>query len=290
MKKLLTKLYILAFMGLVVFFSVMIWNLTFAHIFEERHARKETAKIKNLKPVKAGKEEKKTFEQVIIESEKRKKHYLGYRVLEQQHIEGHFHNIGFDIGPDSRSHCRTCHGDMPHDQVKDIRAFLNMHAFFIACQTCHVRLEGENRTGVYKWYDRKTGELVGSPVGRLAPGSYDAKIIPFVRENGQLDRIDSEEAMAFVKEYHAKEKELSEGQKSRAKKLIHKAIDKRPYTCEECHRKENALLPLAALGYPKARIDSITGTEVVGMIKNYTNFYMPKMLAPGEKREEGRGI
>lgn len=287
MKKLLAKLYILSFMGLVVFFSVMIWNLTFAHIFEERHSRQEMEAVKNFKDTKAEKAQKKTFEQVIIESEKRVKHYLGYRVLEQQHIEGHFHNIGFDIGPDNRSYCRTCHGDMPHDQVKDIRAFLNMHAFFVACQTCHVRLEGADKTGIYKWYDRRTGEIVSSPVNGAPPGTYDAKIIPYIRDHGELARIDSQEAITFAKEYRAKEKELSEGQKSRAKKLIHKIIDKRPHMCEDCHRKDNGLLPLAELGYPKERIDSITSTEVVGMIKNYTKFYMPKMLTPGEKKESG---
>jgi len=52
-------------------------------------------------------------------------------------------------------------------------------------------------------------------------------------------------------------------------------------TCEECHTRNNPLLPLANLGYPKRRVDSITSTEVVGMIKNYTKFYMPKMLNPG---------
>lgn len=293
MRKLLTKVYIISFMGLVVFFTIMIWNLTFAHIIEEHHARKELENLKNIKQVKAEKEAKQTFEQVILESEKREKRYLGYRVLEQQHIEGHFHNIGFDIGPDNRSYCRGCHGDMPHNEVKDIRAFLNMHAFFVACQTCHVRLEGPEKTGVYKWYDRNTGELVDSPVRKAAPGSYEAKIVPFVRENGKLVRIDNEEAIAFAKEYRANEKQLSEGQKSRAKKLIHKFVDKRPYMCEDCHRRDNALLPLTELGYPQARIDSIVGTEVVGMIKNYTKFYMPKMLTPGEKREgekrEGEG-
>ena len=39
MKKLLTKLYILAFMALVVYFGVIIWNLTFAHIIHEYHER-----------------------------------------------------------------------------------------------------------------------------------------------------------------------------------------------------------------------------------------------------------
>lgn len=282
MKWFLTKIYILAFMGLVVFFSVLIWNLTFAHLIHEYQNRKGHVSIQDVAEGDLAGEQKQTFEQIILESEDRVKHYLGYRVLEEQRIEGHFHHIGLDIGPDNRSYCRSCHGDMPHDTVKDIRSFLNMHAFFVACQTCHVKLEGEEKSNVFKWYDRKTGELVESPVNGAPPGTYNAKVIPFIRENGRVERIDSQDRINFVNDYQENEKSLTEGQKSKAKKLIHKIISKTPVMCEECHTREKPLLPLAELGYPKARIDSITSTEVVGMIKNYTQFYMPKMLYPGE--------
>lgn len=281
MKCLLTKLYILAFMGLVVFFGVLIWNLTFAHLIHEYHARHDaSAHLAEGADKKDGGHQ--TFDKMILESEDRVKHYLGYRVLEEQRIEGHFHHIGFDVGPDNRSYCRSCHGDMPHDSVKDIRAFLNMHAFFVACQTCHVKLKEDQITNVYKWYDRKTGEIVDSPVNGAPPGTYNAKVIPFIRENGKLVRIDSDERIKFANDYKENEKGLTEGQKSKAKKIIHKIISKTPVTCEECHTKDRPVLPLAELGYPKMRVDSITSTEVVGMIKNYTEFHMPKMLTPGE--------
>jgi hypothetical protein len=283
MKCFLTKLYILAFMALVVFFGVLIWKLTFAHLIHEYHVRKGQVSIQHGQEPEKKDIGKQTFETMILESEDRVKHYLGYRVLEEQRIKGHFHHIGFDIGPDNRSYCRSCHGDMPHDKVKDVRAFLNMHAFFIACQTCHVKLEDGEKTNVYKWYDRKTGDIVDSPVNGAPPGTYNAKIIPFVRENGQLVRIDSEDKIQFATEYKKNEKVLSEGQKSMAKKLIHKFISKVPVSCENCHTNNNPTLPLAELGYPKTRIDSITSTEVVGMIKKYTEFHMPKMLSPGEK-------
>lgn len=282
MKCFFTKLYVLAFMGLVVFFGILIWNLTFAHLIHEYHARQGDISIEHSGEVAKKDVGNQTFDKIILESEDRVKHYLGYRVLEEQRIEGHFHHIGFDIGPDNRSYCRSCHGDMPHDSVKDIRAFLNMHAFFVACQTCHVKLEGDDKTGIYKWYDRKTGEIVGSPVNGAPPGTYDAKIVPFVREDGQVVRIDSDARIAFATAYKLNEKDLSEGQKSKSKKMIHQIISKVPVGCEECHTRNNPTLPLADLGYSKTRIDSITSTEVVGMIKNYTEFHMPKMLNPGE--------
>ena len=161
-----------------------------------------------------------------------------------------------------------------------------MHAFFVGCETCHVKLEKSVDTGIFKWYDRKSGDIVASPVKKNSPGSFKAKIIPFEKVNGNIQRVDSQERIDFALEYRSREKTLTEAQKSRAKKLVHKIVSKQPYICEDCHQKENPLLPLEAIGYPKERVDSITGTEVVGMIKNYTKFYMPKMLLPGEKNKK----
>ncbi len=285
MKNFLFKLYMLGFMVLVVFFMVIIWKVTFAHILHEYHGRQQVEEISKIKEEQTKKVEKTTFEKIILESDEKVKHYLGYRILEEVRIKGHFHHIGFDIGPDKRSYCIKCHGDMPHDAVKELRAFLNMHAFFVSCETCHVRLEESARTDVYKWYDRTTGDIVASPVMKSSPGSFKAKIVPFEKSNGAIQRVDSQERIDFAYEFKDREKTLTEAQKSRAKKLIHKIVAKQPYLCEDCHQQEQPLLPLEAIGYPKERIDSITSSEVVGMIKNYTKFYMPKMLQPGENNE-----
>jgi len=284
MKNILSKLYLLGIMVLAVYFMTIIWKVTFAHIAEEYHARKE---IENIKKFKGEQKQEvaqptPTFEKIILESEEKVKYYLGYRVLEQQRIKGHFHHIGFEILPDKRSYCIYCHGDMPHDAVKEIRAFLNMHAFFMTCETCHVKLEKSERTGVFKWYDKTTGEIVESPIMRSKPGTYRTKIIPFERANGTLQRVDSQERIDFAVEYKEREKTLSNAQKSKAKKLIHKITSKQAYVCEDCHQTEAPLLPLEALGYPRERVLAITSTEIIGMIKNYTKFYMPRMLHPGE--------
>ncbi|MCK5287209.1 MAG: hypothetical protein KAJ59_05305, partial [Thermodesulfovibrionia bacterium] len=260
MKNVFTKLYILGFMVLTVFFIIIIWKVTFAHIIEEFHSRKEALEIAEIKEEQKKEKGKTTFEKIIIESEERVKHYLGYKVLEEQRIEGHFHHIGFDIGPDKRSYCIECHGDMPHDNIKELRAFLNMHAFFINCQTCHIKLEESEKTGVFKWYDRTTGEIVDSPVKTSKPGTYKAKIVPFEYKNGELVRLDSQERTDFAREYKEKEKTLTEAQRSKAKKLIHNIVGKNPHICEDCHQKESPLLPLQELGYPKERADSIVST------------------------------
>jgi len=282
MRTLLAKLYIIAFMALTVFFTFVIWKVTFGHIVEEYDARMTIEKINKDREEKETVKEELSFKKAILEGEERVKHYLGYRVLEELRIEGHFHHIDYDFVPDERSYCIECHGDIPHDKVKEIRAFGNMHASFIGCETCHVRLEGADKTGIFKWYNRKTGEITTSPIKEdFLPGAYKSKIIPFERIGGMLQRIDTQNRIDFAKEYRKAEKTLSEIQKSKAKKIIHKIVSKKAYVCEDCHQKKAPLLPFEALGYPKTRIDVLEGTEVVGMIKDYTKFFIPRMLQPG---------
>jgi hypothetical protein len=281
-KKLLSKLYILGLMVLTIFFMIIIWKVTFGHLVDVNHVIKRVEAISKIKEEQKNKPSEASFEEAILEGEERVKHYLGYRVLEEIKLKDHFHHIDFDFKPDKRSYCIECHGDMPHGKVKELRAFGNMHASYIACQTCHVRLEGSEKTGVFKWYDRTSGEIVPSPVKEgVSPGTYGSKIIPFVRINGELQRIDTQERIDFTREYSEQEKTLTDIQKSKAKKIIHKIVSKKPYICEDCHQKEASVLPFEDLGYKSRRIDAFVGTEVIGMIKNYTKFYIPRMLEPG---------
>jgi len=284
MKKILAKLYILVGLVATVFFTLLIWNLTFGKIVKEYNYRQQVETIIKERALANEQKEKveATFKEAILESEETIKHYLGYRVLEQRFIKGHFHHIDFNFPPDNRNYCIACHGDIPHDKVKELRAFDNMHASFIACQTCHVRLEGDAKTGVFKWYDRETGEIIQSPVKEgMRPGTYDAKILPFERVNGELQAVDTPERIAFAREYSETEKTLSEVQRTKARRIIHNIVSKKPYVCEDCHQKEAPLLPIKELGFPQHRIDTMLSNEVIGMIKKYTDFYIPLILDPG---------
>lgn len=282
MKKIVSIFYITGMLILTVFFILLIWDVTFSHLIHGFHS--EDASQESLSEAKkpGQKDAKSNFQQQIMEGEKTVKHYLGYRVLEEKRIEGHFHLIDMNVGHDRTNYCIRCHGDIPHDKVKQLRAFGNMHSSFISCPTCHVRLEGENITGVFKWYDKATGAIVTSPIADgILPGTYKAKILPFERIDGQVQRIDTQEKIDFALEYSQHEKTLSDVQKSKAKKIIHQQVAKKPYACEDCHQKENPLLPYESLGYSKHRIESFVGTEVIGMIKKYTDFYIPRFLEPG---------
>jgi len=274
MKTLAGKAYIVGLLVLTAFFMFKTGKLTFWEIVEEYESRHNN----NMPEIAIKDIWKKayampTFRQAILEPEERVKLYLGYRVLEQRRLEDHFHHIDFDLEPDKRLYCIKCHGDMPHDKIKELRAFQNMHASFIACPTCHVRLKESDKENVFKWYDKKTDE---ENVFKW----YDKKTGEIVA-NGKLQRIDSQERIDFAREYREAENTLSDLQKEKAKKIIHEIVSKKPYICEDCHQSETPLLPFSKLGYTKRRVNSFRSTEVVGMIKNYTQFYMPRMLHPG---------
>ncbi|MCJ7541311.1 MAG: hypothetical protein MUO88_16805, partial [Desulfobacterales bacterium] len=79
-KKLISKLYILGFMVLTVFFMVIIWKVTFGHLADTNHLRKKTEEIvKNIGEEQTKKKEKSgvSFKESILEGEERVKHYLG---------------------------------------------------------------------------------------------------------------------------------------------------------------------------------------------------------------------
>jgi uncharacterized protein with PIN domain len=290
MKTFFTKIYILVFMALTLFFMVIIWDLTLGELIGIfRHGGDtEQAEIRTPEP----KETVETsFKKIVLESDETVRHYLGYRVLEEMKIEGHFHHIDYDMAPDNRSYCVECHGNIPHQKKKEIRAFANMHAAFIECETCHVRLEGDNRTGVFKWYDTATGKIFDSPIIEgVAPGLYHGKVIPFERVDGQPRRLDSQERIDSAEDYLARENTLADEEKKQERKVIHQIVDENPHLCEDCHRADEPLLPFEGLGYSKARINHLVSTEVVGMIRDYTKFYVPEMLHPGVSDSEANDV
>ena len=289
MKTLITKLYLFAGMVVTIGLVVLVWNVTFGHLVQEYKVQKHAEEIATAAANDKPKLERVSFKKSILDENKKIKHYLGYRVLEQQHLKGHFHHIDLEFKSDSYSYCVGCHGDLPHDKVKGIRAFGNMHAAFLGCQTCHAQISEDEKTGVYKWYDRKTGDIVDSPVTDGRPVQhYEAKIIPFIRTNGVVARIDSQDKIDFAEEYQKAEPTLSDVQKAKAKKIIHADVSKKPHVCADCHQKQAPLLPFKSLGYPPKRYQVVVSTEVVGMINNYTKFYMPSILNPGVGGESGQ--
>ncbi len=244
-------------------------------------------------------EEERLFADLISSKGEMKKTNLDYRVIEQPYIEGRFHHIGFEVQPDNASMCVRCHGNVPHDKSKEVRSFLNMHAFYTACETCHIRPENNEPKWSFRWYDKETGVQSANPTVLVeienmyehpedpyypTYGNYGAKIAPGIVENNLFSFLKTQKDKAFVDRYIKEQDQLSEQQRSQMKKLVHKDINKKPIECNQCHQEKSPYLPFASLGYPPRRVDELTNTSVVGMIDKYKEFYIPNFLTPNGDR------
>ncbi|HLB05549.1 MAG TPA: hypothetical protein VJL62_02405, partial [Thermodesulfobacteriota bacterium] len=230
-------------------------------------------------------EEEKAFSKLLKEQDDSVSMDLGYKVVNEQYVKGHFHHVGFVVEHDTHSLCIKCHGDVPHDKAKAIRAFLNMHAFYLSCEVCHIRPKEVRNEWLFRWYSKKTGELIPPPAGLTATdvekyGNYGAKVAPGFMEGDKFRFINSEKERDFVDDYLKNKDKLSATQQSSMKKVIHRALDEQPLLCDNCHNEETPYLPFENIGYPRHRVDALVNTEVVGIAMRYKGFYMPKFLLP----------
>jgi hypothetical protein len=288
LRKLLKTIYLLAQMAFTVWFGLFMYPLIFG--FEG----KEQAALSLRVMGESGTGGENVLIRLLVDEPKLKRTDLGYDVIEQPYIKGHFHHIGFEIQEDKADVCSLCHGDTPHHLNPELRSFLNMHAFFLSCQVCHAdREEGGSPPG-FRWYDKETGEQTGSPAalarvdqvrrrgltGAKYPtfGDYGAKIGPEKRTHLQDDRTRD---FALATQFQAQQASLSAQQKSQITRGLHRSVAKRSVQCDGCHRPVDAYLPLAELGYPPRRIDDLTHDAVVGIVGKYRRFYLPGVLTGG---------
>ena len=290
-KKIIFKSYVIGLMIFTVWYGHFMYPLIFG--FEG----KEDAAVSLKEMGHAGTKEEEMFVQLIAEQKQRKKTDLGYRVIDQPYIEGRFHHIGFNIQKDKGSICVHCHGNVPHDKSREIRSFLNMHTFYLACETCHSLPEKSADAWVFTWYDKDTGKIAGNPQAlaqiedmfvrentkKKYPtyGNYGVKIAPAFNDSGEIKLLHGEKEMAFADRYQKEQERLTPEKKSQMKRVIHRKVSKEPAQCKQCHQEKDYYIPFAELGYPPTRTRELTNVAAVGMIQKYNNFYLPNLLKPG---------
>jgi len=234
-------------------------------------------------------EEEKLFKEMITDK-KIVEYNLGYKVIKQEDIEKHFHHVGELTLHDEINLCIKCHGDIPHDKNKVIRAFLNMHSDFLSCETCHVRIDNNDKK--YFWYDKKSGkELSNISISKFLSNSQ-YKLAPYIYAYGKYERFDSEKRRNFIDDFRKVLPTLTPDKKSQGLKLIHKFVSKQTVKCDECHSpsEKECYLPLKNIGYDQQRILQILSNEVVGMVNKYKDFYIPNILKEQPRNENKKGI
>ncbi len=198
---------------------------------------------------------------------------VAYREPTGDLLSDRFHDWEIPVPKDKVSICINCHGSMPHNNDERTRAFLNKHDMHIACETCHM-----DRAGSYAWYNTSTGDI-RSTVNLTAPllvSTY--KVAPVKSGQTGFDRPNFMEASTgFLKEAGG----LSADERKRRLEEFHKGKIKTPAGCKACHTGNTAtsFLPLEKLGYAQFRANQVVTTEVVGMLTNYGDFFLPTFLS-----------
>jgi hypothetical protein len=238
-----------------------------------------------LKPIKEMYlEEKKS---VILDESKR---------LEDLEQHRHFHHTtdSLKLPEDARPVCFICHSDYPHSKEKKIRGMMNMHTQYFVCETCHIKEKPET-TIIYKWYspleDNPEGPFFGTSydpeTGVLAIGNRHAKIAPYFkyghRDYSSLDKaenllpaIQTQDAPLALDFMKVRDK-LSPEQRDGVKNKFHENIKPKGHDCQTCH-SEKSIFDFKQLGFSEKRILDLKQLEVVGLIKNYDRFYLPKLF------------
>ena len=296
LKKLLFKAYVIALMIFTIWYGHFMYPLIFGFEGKEEAA---TAFDKSDTEIT---DEEKMFDQLITEQTQRKTTDLGYRVIDQPYIKGRFHHIGFNIQKDKASICVNCHGNVPHDKSREVRSFLNMHTFYLACETCHSTPDKPNDKWSFSWYDKDNGNIINNPLAIIniermqsnemtkpeypVYGKYGAKIAPSIKTNNGIKLLHGEKEMQFANRYKKEQDKLTAEKKSQMKKIIHRKVSNKPVQCKQCHQQKSPYIPFAELGYPPTRERELTNVGVVGMIRKYKTFYIPKFLRPGGKDKQ----
>ncbi|MBD3649522.1 MAG: hypothetical protein HUJ31_19175, partial [Pseudomonadales bacterium] len=199
---------------------------------------------------------------------------------------------------DQASSCVRCHGNVTHNESKEVRAFLNMHSFFLACETCHSRPEEGAAAWTFRWSDKEDGSITPNPpllaeievayregkIDKLYPvyGNYGAKIVPGRIDGEEFKLLHGEDDMEFAERYIREHERLQDEQKSKLKRIIHTNVSLRPVDCEDCHISDQGYLPFEELGYPPSSLVELKDNAVVGMLKKYEQFHMPRLEARGD--------
>ena len=184
-----------------------------------------------------------------------------------------------------RSTCHICHSNLPHNKTKKIRAMLNMHTNYVACETCHLK-KNAGETVVYKWYS----PVEKHPKGPFFGTAYDpetgelemvhdhfSKIAPFHEQNGKLTAIVQMGDVSLAKHFVAIRDQLTPEQRKSETKRFHVDIIAKGPACQICHSTKG-LLDFKALGFSPKRTVDIEELNIKGIITKYDEFYLPDLF------------
>lgn len=221
-----------------------------------------------------------------------------FKTHRQAEEHRHFHHFVESPQPpeELRSTCFICHSNLPHNKTKKIRAMLNMHTNYLACETCHLKTD-EQQTVFYQWhspveknpqgpffgtaYDPETGEL------EMARDHF-SKIVPFREQNEKPTPILHMQNAPLARDFQRVRDRLTPEQREGVTQRFHLDILAKGPECRICH-SSNGRLDFRALGFSPKRTIDIEQLNIKGMITKYDEFYLPDLFKPTDDRgDNGR--
>lgn len=204
---------------------------------------------------------------------------------EEEHQRFH-HIVDYPETPEElQQNCFICHSNLPHTKTKKIRAMLNMHSNYLACETCHLNIT-EGESVIYKW----DSPIEKDPKGAFFGTSYDpesgellythdnfSKIAPFYKKGEQLTSTLHMQNAPLAKEYMKIKNTLSPEQRDEMMKKFHVDIRPKGSECQTCHASKG-LLDFKSLGFSEKRIVDLENLSIKGMITKYDEFYLPDLF------------
>jgi hypothetical protein len=216
------------------------------------------------------------------------KEFKQHRTAEEHQ---HFHHIvDYPELPEAQQPtCYICHSKLPHSKTKKIRAMLNMHTNYIACETCHLDIK-EKDSVEYQWYST----LEKNPAGPFFGTSYDpetgelrqvkdhfSKIAPFYKRGEELEPTLHMQQGEMARDYVSVRDKLTPEQREGVTKKFHADIRPKGPECQTCHASAG-ILDLKKLEFSEKRIIDLENLSIKGMITKYDEFYLPDLFKSSE--------
>ena len=188
---------------------------------------------------------------------------------------------------EDRTSCKVCHPIYPHKKEPFVRAFLNMHTGYLACEVCHLKRDKFDKLN-YQWVDTEAVKFAGEPFGRKydplrklthKPDTILSRIAPFgVRKTRQPEALMNTWDTADAIQFQSNRSQWGKKEQSRQIRYYHRDVVKmaRVSACEECHTS-NGLLDFRRLGFSEARTETLVSMPIGNIIKKYEVFYLPKL-------------
>lgn len=185
------------------------------------------------------------------------------------------------------SSCRVCHDLFPHSQSHMVRAFLNMHTGYLACETCHLNKEkyqnltyGWREPEQVKFIGEKHGSVFNEKTGQVErAGEAASRIAPYELKGGQkrllVNTWDNAKAIEFLQ----KRGQLDKKEEADQIRFFHKDMRRRAISvaCQECHAPDS-ILDFKELGFGDKRKEDLVYMNIRGLVTKYETFYFPQLF------------